>query len=77
MPKTVQIRNIDDNVYRELAIRAAAQGVSVPEFLRNEATRLATRPSLRQWSETVANRPGHSRISREHIIASLDEIRGE
>lgn len=37
MPKTIQIRDIDDDVYAELARRAAEAGTSVPELLRKEA----------------------------------------
>ena len=41
MPKTVHIRDLDDEVYAKLARRAAEAGVSVPELLRAEAVRLA------------------------------------
>ncbi|MGL4745503.1 MAG: FitA-like ribbon-helix-helix domain-containing protein, partial [Dermatophilaceae bacterium] len=40
MPKTIQIRDIDDDVYDALARRAAELGLSVPELLRKEAERL-------------------------------------
>jgi plasmid stability protein len=46
VPKTVQIRNLDDEVYAALVHRAAETGVSVPELLRAEAVRLAARPAL-------------------------------
>ena len=41
MSKTVQIRDIDDEVYLALTRRAAEIGMSVPEMLRREAVRLA------------------------------------
>ncbi len=41
MPKTVQIRDLDDEVYAALARHAAEARVSVPELLRREAERLA------------------------------------
>lgn len=41
MPKTVQIRDIDDEVYAALVRRAADEGITVPELLRREAVRLA------------------------------------
>jgi len=44
MPKTVQIRNIDDDVYAKLTRRAGEEGITVPELLRLAATRLAARP---------------------------------
>lgn len=74
MPKTIQIRDIDDDVYAALALRAAEAGVTVPDLLRREAARLASRPSLEQWLERTRRRP--SDITRAEIVAALDELRG-
>lgn len=41
MPKTIQIRDLDDEVYLALGRRAADAGVTIPELLRQEAERLA------------------------------------
>ena len=75
MPKTVQIRDIDDDVYAALARRAADTGLTVPDLLRREIARLASRPSVEQWLERTRRRP--SAISRAEVIEALDEIRGE
>lgn len=74
MPKTVQIRDIDDEVYAALGRRAAEAGLTVPDLLRREATRLASRPSVDEWLERTRRRP--RRISRAEVIDALDEIRG-
>lgn len=74
MPKTVQIRDIDDNVYEALVRRAAEAGLTVPDLLRREATRLARRPSMSEWLERTRRRP--SEVSRAEILEALDEIRG-
>lgn len=74
MPKTVQIRNIDDDVYRALARRAAEAGVSVPAMLRRHAELLAARPTMKEWLERT--RQHSSSITSEEIIEALDEIRG-
>ncbi len=75
MPKTVQIRDIDDDVYAALARRAADAGLTVPELLRREVGRLASRPSVDEWLERTRRRP--STISRGEVVEALDEIRGE
>ena len=49
VPKTVQIRDIDDDIYAGLLRHAAEAGVSVPELLRSEAARLAARPTMQEW----------------------------
>ena len=74
MPKTVQIRDIDDSVYEALRVRAAEFGLSVPEYLRQEAQRLATRPTVSEWLDRTRRR-GSAPSSLE-AIAALDEIRG-
>ena len=74
MPKTVQIRDLDDEVYARLARRAAEEGVSVPELLRAEATRLAARPTVREWLERTRRRS--SAMGPAEIVAMLDDVRG-
>lgn len=74
MPKTVQIRDLDDDVYAGLARRAGEAGVSVPELLRAEATRLAARPSVEEWLKRTQRRS--SPLGRVEVLAALDEQRG-
>ncbi len=75
MPKTIQIRDLDDEVYAGLRRRAAERGVTVPELLRAEATRLATRPSIEAWLERTGRRHG-SAVSTAQVLEALDEQRG-
>ena len=75
MPKTIQIRDVDDEVYAGLVRRAAERGVSVPELLRIEAARLAARPSRAEWLERTRRRGG-SESTRADVLAALDEMRG-
>lgn len=74
MPKTVQIRDIDDDVYAALAVRAAEAGVSVPELLRRHASRLAARPTMSQWLARTSRRA--SDVTREDVLESFDELFG-
>lgn len=74
MPKTVQIRDLEDDVYAALARRAAEAGVSVPELLRSEAARLAARPTIAEWLGRTRRRS--SEVGRNEIRVALDEQRG-
>jgi len=74
VPRTVQIRDLDDEVYAGLARRAAEAGVSVPELLRAEAARIASRPSVETWLSRTRRRS--SDIERAEVLAVLDEQRG-
>lgn len=71
---TVQIRDLDDEVYAALSRRAAEEGISVPELLRQHAARLAARPSISEWLERTKRRS--SDISRQEVLDSLDDLRG-
>jgi hypothetical protein len=74
MTKTIQIRDIDDAVYTALARRAAEAGLTVPDLLRREATRLASRPTVEEWLARTRRRP--SAITRAQVIEALEELRG-
>jgi antitoxin FitA len=74
MPKTIQIRDIEDEVYTALSRRAAEAGITVPDLLRREATRLASRPTVEEWLARTRRRP--SAITRAQIVESVDELRG-
>ena len=75
MPKTVQIRDIDDEIYAGLVHRAGEEGITVPELLRREAARLAARPSVARWLAQTGRRP--STVSTAEVVATLDEWRGK
>lgn len=74
MPKTIQIRDVDDDVYAALARRAAEAGVTVPEMLRREIARIAARPTIEEWLQRTRRRPSPS--TRDQVIEALDELRG-
>ncbi len=75
MPRTLQIRDLDDDVYAALVRRAAEDGTTVPELLRRAATRLAARPTVEQWLARTRRRP--SEISRTDVLEAIDEQRGD
>jgi hypothetical protein len=74
MPKTVQIRDIEDDVYASLQRHAGEAGISVPELLRREAGRLAARPTFREWLARTRRRS--SDLSTLEVLDALDEQRG-
>ncbi|MGH3358891.1 MAG: hypothetical protein ACRDO7_08805 [Nocardioidaceae bacterium] len=69
MPKTVQIRDLDDDIYAGLARRAAEDGVTVTELIRAEVVRIVDRPSgfVRAESNRIAP------LSRADILAAIDK----
>ena len=77
MPIQVTIRNVPQGVRDELASRAALRGKSMQEYLREELERLASRPSIEEWLDTVRDRKrkSKSRLSRREILRHRDADR--
>jgi plasmid stability protein len=56
--KTIQVRNVPDEVHRTLRARAAAAGRSLSDYLLDELTRLADRPPVADVLARAASRSG-------------------
>jgi plasmid stability protein len=56
MSKMIQIRNVPDELHRELKIRAAKAGMSLSEFLLREVAKVAEKPSLAEVLERIRQR---------------------
>ena len=48
MPVMIQIRNVPDDLHRELKSRAALAGMSLSDYLLNEVRQVAERPTWAQ-----------------------------
>jgi len=46
--KMIQIRNVPDDVHKTLKVRAAAEGLSLSDYLLREIERSARRPTLEE-----------------------------
>jgi plasmid stability protein len=77
MAVQLTIRDVPERVRDELALRAAAEGKSMQEFLRAELARLAAKPSLGRWLEEVRGRKRVSsvRLTSSDILAARDADR--
>jgi antitoxin FitA len=62
--KMIQIRNVPDDVHRVLKVRAAAEGVSLSDYLLREIERYATRPTVEEVLER-ARRAGSVHPSQD------------
>ena len=77
MPVQLTIRDVPDQVRDELAARAALQRTSMQEFLRGELERIASRPSLEVWLQTVRERKdaAGTRVDTDTILQARDADR--
>lgn len=73
MPVQITIRDVPNEVKDELAARAALEGKSMQEYLREELIRLAEKPSKQVWIAQVRQRVADSgtKITAEQILEAL------
>ena len=70
--KTLQIRNVPDDVHRRLKSRAALEGRSLSEYALFELARALERPSRRELLERVRSR---SPVDEADVVEVLREER--
>lgn len=56
MPKMIQIRNVPDQLHRQLKARAAIAGMSLSDYLLAEIRQSAERPTLAEIRQRLAGR---------------------
>lgn len=76
MSKMIQIRNVPDEVHRTLKIRAAAEGLSLSDYIKRDLEDLAKQATLEGVFASARAR-GSSDVTAEEIVAIQRELRGE
>lgn len=69
MSRTVQIRDVPDDVHRTLRARAAAAGLSLSAYLLAELTRVAERPPVADVLARAGARQGGA--STDEIVSAV------
>ena len=69
MGRNIQIRDVPDDVRRQLATRAAAAGLSLSAYLGEELRRIAARPPGAEPPARAAARHGGART--DEIVAAV------
>lgn len=54
MASMIQIRNVPDELHRDLKVRAARSGMTLSDFLLTELRGLAVRPTMHEWLDHSA-----------------------
>lgn len=55
MATMIQIRNVPDELHRDLKARAARAGMTLSDFLLAELRALAVRPTMSEWLDRSAS----------------------
>jgi antitoxin FitA len=69
MARTIQIRNVPDEVHRMLRTRAAAAGLSLSDYLLGELIRVAERPPVADVLARAGARHGGARTT--DVVAAV------
>lgn len=83
MSKMIQIRDVPDEVHRVLKTRAAAEGLSLSDYIKRDLEELATKATIEDIVVSARARGararalGGPRITTEEIVAGIRESRGE
>jgi plasmid stability protein len=76
MSKMIQIRNVPDELHRKLKARSAMAGMSLSEYLLNEVSQIAERPSMEEWLARVERRsPVSPSVSPAQIVREARDSR--
>lgn len=75
MLKSIQIRDVPDDVHAVLRSRAAAVGLSLSNYMLREAERIAARPPLADVLEWASEREWG--VPAGEAVAALRELRDE
>jgi plasmid stability protein len=66
----IQIRNVPDQLHRELKSRAALNGMTLSDYLLDELRAIATRPTMKEWlARTETLTPVESDMSTVEALA--------
>jgi len=74
MSKMIQVRNVPDEMHRELKVRAAQEGMSLSDFIKRELGWVVAKPSFEEVAKRVEAR-GPSGLSTETIVQVIREGR--
>jgi antitoxin FitA len=73
--KTLQIRNVPDEVHRRLKARAALEGRSLSEFALAELLRSLERPTRREVIERVRTREAAAGVDSAALVRAERDAR--
>jgi plasmid stability protein len=76
MSKMIQIRDVPDEVHRTLKVRAAAEGLSLSDYIKRDLEELAKQATIEEVFARARAR-GESGITAEEIVSDLRQLRGE
>jgi hypothetical protein len=76
MSKMIQIRNVPEEMHRALKMSAAAEGISLSDYIKRELGGVTAKASLEEIDARIRAR-GPSQVKRETILRIMRETRAD
>lgn len=77
MSKMIQIRNVPDDLHRELKMRAAAAGMSMSDYIKRELSRKSRKSTIKEIGARSRGRSAGSTMTTQDIVDAIREVRGD
>jgi antitoxin FitA len=77
MSKMIQIRNVPDELHRDLKKRAALAGMSMSDYIKRELDRKSRKSTIKEIRERSRGRSAGSTLSTQKIVDIIRESRGD
>jgi plasmid stability protein len=79
MSKMIQIRNVPDDLHRELKMRATAAGMNLSDYIKRELDRKSRKSTIREIGARRRARSGgkKSSLTTQDVVDIIRESRGD
>jgi len=77
MSKMIQIRNVPDDLHRELKMRAAAAGMSMSDYIKRELSRKSRKSTIKEIGARSQGRSAGSSLTTQDVVDIIREMRGD
>ena len=77
MSKMIQIRNVPDDLHRELKMRAAAAGMSMSDYIKRDLDRKRRKSTIKEIGARSRGRSAGSSLTTKDVVDTIREMRGD
>jgi hypothetical protein len=77
MSKMIQIRNVPDDLHRELKQRAALAGMSMSDYIKRELSRKSRKSTIKEIGARSRGRSAGSTLTAKDVVDTIREMRGD
>jgi hypothetical protein len=77
MSKMIQIRNVPDELHRDLKKRAALAGMSMSDYIKRELDRKSRKSTIKEIGARSRGRSAESTLTTQKIVDIIRESRGD